>query len=106
MSPDMLERVDAQVALARAEGVSPELATRSGIVRALLAQQLAADPNALMTREVLARMPWILKQVSQRALARTLQALPGIADAVAQEVTEELLKSDLSAPGRIARKRV
>jgi hypothetical protein len=105
LSPEMLERVDAQVALARAEGVSNELASRSGVVRALLAQQLAADPNALMTREVLARMPWILQQVSRRALARTLEALPAIANQVAQEVTEELLRSDLGAPGRITRKR-
>lgn len=98
LSPDLMERVDEFIVRLRAKGVSGSLATRSGVVRVLLAEKLSEDPSGAITAEIMARLPYFLQQVSSRALEKTLERLPAIADEISQQITAEIFGERVSTP--------
>jgi hypothetical protein len=91
LSPELLSRIDDHVEQLRAQGVVGQLATRSAVVRIIIAERFAKDSRGASISAIMTtKMPLFLEKVSVRALERTMQSLPEIAELVAQEVSAEL----------------
>lgn len=82
---ELLERIDEQVAQLRADGANEKFATRSSVIRTLLAQQLVDDPQGLLTREILGRTYQVLQEVTAKAMALCAEKLPEITAQVLNE---------------------